>query len=107
MELNWIEKAMVLPTASLLKGIVHPKMEISWTFTHPQAIQDVDEFDSSSDLEKFNIALLAHQWMWMGAVRMRVQTADKNITSNPHHSSPSINVLRSEKLCVCKKQILH
>ncbi len=25
---------------------------------------------------------------WMGAVRMRVQTADNNITSNPHHSSP-------------------
>ncbi len=27
---------------------------------------------------------------WMGAVRMRVQTADKNTTSNPHHSSPSV-----------------
>ncbi len=27
---------------------------------------------------------------WMGAVRMRVQTADKNITSNPHPSSPSV-----------------
>ncbi len=31
----------------------------------------------------------------MGAVRMRVQTADKNITSNLHHSSPSINVLNN------------
>ncbi len=44
---------------------------------------------------------------WMGAVRMRVQTADKNITSNPHHSSPSINVLLREKLCVCREKIHH
>ncbi len=41
----------------------------------------------------------------MGAVRMRVQTADKNFTSNPHHSSPSVNILWSEKLRVCKKHI--
>ncbi len=41
--------------------------------------------------------------LWMGAVRMTVQTADKN---NPHDSSPSINV-RSEKLRLCKKQIHH
>ncbi len=43
-----------------------------------QAMQDVDEFVSSSDLEKSSITSLALQWM--GAVRMRVQTADKNIT---------------------------
>ncbi len=45
---------------------------------------------------------------WMGAVRMRVQTADNNITSNnttPLQSSPSVNILWSEKLCVRKKQI--
>ncbi len=36
-------------------------------------------------------------------IRMRVQTAAKN--SNPHDSSPSINILWSKKLCVCKKQI--
>ncbi len=40
---------------------------------------------------------------WMGAVRLRVQTADKNITII--HSSPSNNILWSEKLYVCKKQI--
>ncbi len=49
--------------------------------------------------------------LWMGAVRMRVQTADKNITIihkyDPHNFSPSINVLWSEKLSVCKKQIHH
>ncbi len=38
---------------------------------------------------------------WMGAVRMRVQTAH----SNPHHSSQSVNILRRQKLHVCKKQI--
>ncbi len=34
------------------KGIVHPKMKICWKCTHPQAIQDVDEFVSLSDLVK-------------------------------------------------------
>ncbi len=44
---------------------------------------------------------------WMGAVRMRVQTADKNITistSNPHHSNLLI-VSWSRKLHVYRKQI--
>ncbi len=36
---------------------------------------------------------------WMGAVRMRVQTADQN-HNNPHHSSPSVNILRKQKRCV-------
>ncbi len=36
----------------------------------------------------------------MGAVRMRVQTTDKNITSNPHDSNPSTNFLWYEKLFV-------
>ncbi len=30
-------------------GIVHQKMTICWKSTHPQAIQDVDEFVSSSE----------------------------------------------------------
>ncbi len=39
---------------------------------------------------------------WMGAVRMKVQTADKKHHNNPQviHTSPSINVLWSEKVCV-------
>ncbi len=36
----------------------------------------------------------------MGAVRMRVQTADKNLTSNPHDSNPSDSILWSLKLCI-------
>ncbi len=43
---------------------------------------------------------------WMGAIRMGVQTADKNITSNPHHSSHQLRFCE-EKSCVCKKQITH
>ncbi len=31
--------------------------------THPQAIQHVDEFGSSSDLEKCSITSIAHQWI--------------------------------------------
>ncbi len=51
---------------------------------YPQAIQDVDEFDSSSepDLEKRCIISLAHQWIlcseWVPSEW--VLTADKNIT---------------------------
>ncbi len=49
---------------------------------HLQIIQDLDEFDSSADLEKCSIASLAQQWMlcseWVPSEW--VQTADKNIT---------------------------
>ncbi len=40
-----------------LKGKFHPKINICWNCTQPQAIQDVDQFVSSSDLEKFSITL--------------------------------------------------
>ncbi len=44
--------------------IVHPKMKICFTFTHPQAIQNVDVcFFIWTDLEKFSITSLAHQWI--------------------------------------------
>ncbi len=54
---------------------------MSSTFTQPQAIQNVDEFISSSEqiwitcppMDQINLQR-------MGAVRMRVQTGDKNIT---------------------------
>ncbi len=39
---------------------------------------------------------------WMGAVRMRVETADKEI---PKMNNPSNNV-QSEKLFACKKLIV-
>ncbi len=54
---------------------------------HLPAIQDVDEFVSSSEQIWRNASL---HLQWMGAVRMRVQTADKSITiiviqNNPVH----------------------
>ncbi len=48
--------------------------------SHPQAIQDVDEFVSSSELIWRITCSPMDPLQWMGAVRMRVQTADKNIT---------------------------
>ncbi len=53
-------------------------MKIIWKCAHSQAIQDVDEFVSS--LEQIWRNLAFRHLQWMGAVRMRVQTADKNIT---------------------------
>ncbi len=46
-----------------IKGIVHPKIKNCWKYTPLQVIQDVDEFVSSSDLEKCSITSLAHQWI--------------------------------------------
>ncbi len=43
----------------------------------------------------------------MGSVKMRGQTDDKKITSNPNHSNPLISIMRSENLHVCDKQIHH
>ncbi len=65
----------------------------------PQAIPDVDEFVSSSDLENCISVSAMHALQWMGAVRMRVQTADKNITiihTTPVHQLTS----REDKCCV-------
>ncbi len=79
----------------LIKAIIRlPKEE---HYTQPQAIQDKDEFVSSSDLEKCitcsavngcrqNESLIKHH-------------------NNPHHSSPSVNIWRRPKLRLCKKQI--
>ncbi len=52
---------------------ISPKNEICLKFTHPQIIQDVEEFVFliTKDLGKFLVHL-----QWMGAVRMRVQTAN-------------------------------
>ncbi len=35
--------------ARVVKGVVHLKMKVCWKCTHPQVIQDVDEFVSSSE----------------------------------------------------------
>ncbi len=63
------------------KGIIHTEMNICSKCTLPQAVLALHHLLSKILCSK-----------WMGAVRMRVQTADKN----PHHSSPSLNILWSE-----------
>ncbi len=42
---------------SFIKGVMYPKMKICWKFTHPQAIQDVDEFVLSPEQIWRNVAL--------------------------------------------------
>ncbi len=73
---------------------------------YPQASRDAGEFFSSTNLEKFSIKSFVQQWIlcseWVPSKRESKQLI-KKITSNPHHSSPSINVLRSKKLHVYKK----
>ncbi len=65
----------------VFKRIVHQKINLAENLLTLIAIQDVDDFVSSnSDLEKCSITSPMDHLQWMGAVRMRVQTADKNIT---------------------------
>ncbi len=83
-------------------------MEMYWKYTHPQAIKDVDKFVSSSEqvwreIYHYITCSAMDPLQWMGAVRMRVQTADKKHHNN--NSIHSINVLWSENLHICKKQI--
>ncbi len=63
----------------LLKGIVYQKKLICWKITHPQAIQNI----TCSPMGRLQ---------WMGAVRMRVQTADKTSQSNRARWKCSRNV---------------
>ncbi len=47
-----------------VRGIIHPEMKVCWKCTHPQAIQNVDEFFLIGiDLEKCNISALTLQWI--------------------------------------------
>ncbi len=53
-------------------------------------MQDVDEDVSSSDLEKFRVRELdpMDPLQWMGAIRIRVQTADKNNNAQVIYTTP-------------------
>ncbi len=68
-------------------------------------------FFIGTDLKIFGITSLAHQWMlcseWVPSESESKQLIKTSYFSicNPHHPSPSINVLWSKKLSVCKKQI--
>ncbi len=92
------------------KGMVHPNIKVCWKCNNPQVFQDEFVF-MWTDLEKCSITSLAHQWIlcneWVPSEwesKQLIETSQKS-TSDRHHSSPSINILWSEKLRVCKKQI--
>ncbi len=57
------ETASYRAVVAIFKAIVHLKMNSFWKCAHPRAIQYIDEFVSSSDLEKFCISSFDHQWM--------------------------------------------
>ncbi len=54
-----------LEHAASFKGIVHPQMKICWKCTHPQSIQHIDEFVSSSEQILRNLAL--HHFLTNGS----------------------------------------
>ncbi len=74
-------------------------------FTHPQAIRWVSSWEQIWR----NVALLHLLRNGLSAVNGCRQNESPNSWykhhNNPHNSSPSVNILRSEKLHVCKKQI--
>jgi len=61
----------------------------------PQDIRDVDEFVSSSDLEKYSIASVSQQWMLWSEWVPSEWESDKNITII---HSPSVNIWRRQKM---------
>ncbi len=63
-----------------LKGIVHPKMKLCWKYTHFLGNLRFRWICFQTVLDKCSIAHHADPLQWMGAVRKRVQTADKEIT---------------------------
>ncbi len=74
-------------------------MKICLKLTQPQAIQDVDELVSSSEQIWRNVELLHLLSNESSAVNGCRQN------ESLHDSSPSVNVLWSENMHVCKKQI--
>uniref|UniRef100_A0A8C2IY86 Uncharacterized protein n=1 Tax=Cyprinus carpio TaxID=7962 RepID=A0A8C2IY86_CYPCA len=69
-------------------GVITNKIKNCQKFTHPQAIQDVNEFVSSSEQICRNLAL--HHLLTIGssAVNELIKTADENITIIHEQSTP-------------------
>ncbi len=86
----------LLQIGRLFKGLVHQTMKIAEKCTHNHPRCRGVFFFIWKDLEKSSITCSPlNPLQWMGAVRMRVQTAKHH--NNPHHSSPTINVFWSQK----------
>ncbi len=82
-------------------------MYIWWICTPPQVIQDANTFVSSLKLylQIYHYIIYSPvDPLWMGAVRMRVQTVDKNIKII--HTTPVHQLKHHEvKSCICNKQM--
>ncbi len=97
----------------MLKKWFTQKWKFAEKFTHPQAIQD--KFASSLEQNWRNVALHYHIFTVISSAvngcrqnkRLNSWLKTKQFTSKPHESSPSINIVCSEKLHVYKKQIHH
>ncbi len=90
-------------------------MKICWKCAYCQAIQDVDEFEFVSLLEQIWRNVSLHHLLTKGSSAVNGCRQNESPNSweskqhhnNPQHSRPSINILWSPKLRVCKKQINH
>ncbi len=93
---------------SRFNGIVHPKINLLKMYSlsgHPRCRWVC--FFIWTDLEKCSITAVAHQWIlcseWVPSEwesKQLIKTS-QNFTSNPHNSSPSINIFITENLHVC------
>ncbi len=79
-----------------------------WKCAHPQAIQDANEFVSSSDLEKCSIASVSQQWMLCSEwVPSEWESKQLIKTSQVIHTTPVHQLtFGEEKSYICMKQIL-
>ncbi len=99
--INWCMKTTLgsLRQRWKQKWIVDPKVKICWKCTHPQAIQDVDEFVSSSKQkqEKFSITSLTSS-----AVNGCHQNESLNSWWKHHNNPQVIHVTPVHQLMSCE-----
>lgn len=73
-------------TQYALKGILHPKITILWSFTHPQAIPGVLSCFCGTQNKIFRKIIIF--WQWMGPSKMTLErTCETNTGGNPYDPS--------------------
>ncbi len=92
-----------------IKGIVHLKMKISWTCAHPQVIQKVDEYISSSEQVWRNLAL--HHLVTNGSSSVNGCRQNESLNNwYKYHNNPQVihtTPVHQLMLHVCKTHIHH
>ncbi len=93
----------LLVLCSVPKGIVHPKMKICWNFTYPQAVQDVDEFVSST--EQIWRSVASHHLLTNGSSAVNGCRQNERPNSWLHHNNPQvIHTTPVHQLMSCEAQ---